>query len=261
MLTAPAVRATVCLLAGQYVSRRRYGQQSNRRSRTGRGRRSSRSVRSNSTSHTCRCDGHPRRRRTRPAHCRGARRRPRRPDHPAGLLRTPHGVPRYRHRPAGDADGGRPVVLPVTGRARLRPIVLVPTRGGNFGPVRTVAPDVARELDAAAIPLADRDGRAAADRGTRRGGHRVRPGSHPRRRRRDGGRDGHRRGPRADGGHRAGPRAAGPDRPPAERGARDGPRERRPRRPDRGDPGAGETTTRRVVDAYVDHTEAERQSV
>ena len=143
----------------------------------------------------------------------------------------------------------------------FRPVVLVPTRGGNFGPVRTVAPDVARELDAAVIPLADRDGRAAADRGTRRGGHRVRPGGHPRRRRRDGGRDGHRRGPRADGGHRAGPRAAGPDRPPAERGARDGPRERRPRRPDRGDPGAGETTTRRVVDAYVDHTEAERQSV
>lgn len=36
-------------------------------------------------------------------------------------------------------------------------IVLVPTHGGNFGPVRTVAPDVARELDAAVIPLADLD--------------------------------------------------------------------------------------------------------
>lgn len=36
-------------------------------------------------------------------------------------------------------------------------IVLVPTHGGNFGPVTTVAPDVARELDAAVIPLADLD--------------------------------------------------------------------------------------------------------
>lgn len=36
-------------------------------------------------------------------------------------------------------------------------IVLVPTHGGNFGPVNTVAPDVAREIDAAVIPLADLD--------------------------------------------------------------------------------------------------------
>lgn len=36
-------------------------------------------------------------------------------------------------------------------------IVLVPTHGGNFGPVRTVAPDIARETDAAVIPLADLD--------------------------------------------------------------------------------------------------------
>lgn len=36
-------------------------------------------------------------------------------------------------------------------------IVLAPTRGGNFGPVKTVAPDVARELDATAIPLVDLD--------------------------------------------------------------------------------------------------------
>ncbi|MFB6207663.1 MAG: creatininase family protein [Haloglomus sp.] len=36
-------------------------------------------------------------------------------------------------------------------------IVLVPTHGGNFGPVRTVAPDIARELEAAVIPLADLD--------------------------------------------------------------------------------------------------------
>ena len=36
-------------------------------------------------------------------------------------------------------------------------IVLVPTHGGNFGPVKTVAPDIARELDATVIPLADLD--------------------------------------------------------------------------------------------------------
>ena len=36
-------------------------------------------------------------------------------------------------------------------------IVLVPTHGGNFGPVKTVAPDVAREIDASVIPLADLD--------------------------------------------------------------------------------------------------------
>lgn len=36
-------------------------------------------------------------------------------------------------------------------------IVLVPTHGGNFGPVTTVAPEVAREIDAAVIPLADLD--------------------------------------------------------------------------------------------------------
>ena len=36
-------------------------------------------------------------------------------------------------------------------------VVLVPTHGGNFGPVETVAPDVAREIDAAVIPLADLD--------------------------------------------------------------------------------------------------------
>jgi len=36
-------------------------------------------------------------------------------------------------------------------------IALVPTHGGNFGPVRTVAPDIAREIDAAVIPLADLD--------------------------------------------------------------------------------------------------------
>jgi creatinine amidohydrolase len=34
-------------------------------------------------------------------------------------------------------------------------IVLVPTHGGNFGPVKTVAPDIARELDATVIALAD----------------------------------------------------------------------------------------------------------
>jgi len=36
-------------------------------------------------------------------------------------------------------------------------IVLVPTHGGNFGPVETVAPDVAREIDATVIALADLD--------------------------------------------------------------------------------------------------------
>ncbi|WP_058991831.1 creatininase family protein [Haloarcula sp. CBA1127] len=36
-------------------------------------------------------------------------------------------------------------------------IVLVPTHGGNFGPVKTVAPDIARDLEAAVIPLADLD--------------------------------------------------------------------------------------------------------
>ncbi len=36
-------------------------------------------------------------------------------------------------------------------------VVLVPTHGGNFGPVRTVAPDIAREVDAAVLPLADLD--------------------------------------------------------------------------------------------------------
>nr|WP_257298912.1 creatininase family protein [Haloarchaeobius sp. FL176] len=36
-------------------------------------------------------------------------------------------------------------------------VVLVPTHGGNFGPVRTVAPDVARQIDATVIPLADLD--------------------------------------------------------------------------------------------------------
>lgn len=34
-------------------------------------------------------------------------------------------------------------------------IVLVPTHGGNFGPVNTVAPDVAREVDATVISLAN----------------------------------------------------------------------------------------------------------
>lgn len=34
-------------------------------------------------------------------------------------------------------------------------IVLIPTHGGNFGPVTTVAPDIAREIDAAIITLAD----------------------------------------------------------------------------------------------------------
>ncbi|WP_251330605.1 creatininase family protein [Haloplanus pelagicus] len=36
-------------------------------------------------------------------------------------------------------------------------IALVPTHGGNFGPVKTVAPEIAREIDAAVIPLADLD--------------------------------------------------------------------------------------------------------
>lgn len=36
-------------------------------------------------------------------------------------------------------------------------IVLVPTHGGNFGPVKTVAPDIARDIDATVIPLADLD--------------------------------------------------------------------------------------------------------
>jgi creatinine amidohydrolase len=36
-------------------------------------------------------------------------------------------------------------------------IVLVPTHGGNFGPVQTVTPDVAREVDATVIPLVDLD--------------------------------------------------------------------------------------------------------
>ncbi|MFC7077479.1 creatininase family protein [Haloarcula halophila] len=36
-------------------------------------------------------------------------------------------------------------------------IVLIPTHGGNFGPVKTVAPDIARELNATVIPLADLD--------------------------------------------------------------------------------------------------------
>jgi len=36
-------------------------------------------------------------------------------------------------------------------------IVLVPTHGGNFGPVKTVAPDIAPEIDATVLPLADLD--------------------------------------------------------------------------------------------------------
>ena len=36
-------------------------------------------------------------------------------------------------------------------------VALVPTHGGNFGPVTTVAPAVAREIDASVIPLADLD--------------------------------------------------------------------------------------------------------
>ncbi|ELZ22835.1 creatininase [Haloterrigena salina JCM 13891] len=36
-------------------------------------------------------------------------------------------------------------------------VVLVPTHGGNFAPVSTVAPDIAREIDANVIALADLD--------------------------------------------------------------------------------------------------------
>lgn len=36
-------------------------------------------------------------------------------------------------------------------------IVLIPTHGGNFAPVKTVAPEIARELDANVISLADLD--------------------------------------------------------------------------------------------------------
>nr|WP_248299413.1 creatininase family protein [Halorhabdus amylolytica] len=36
-------------------------------------------------------------------------------------------------------------------------IVLVPTHGGNFGPVKTIAPEVAREIEASVIPVADLD--------------------------------------------------------------------------------------------------------
>ncbi|KPN31224.1 creatinine amidohydrolase family protein, mycofactocin system [Halolamina pelagica] len=36
-------------------------------------------------------------------------------------------------------------------------IVLAPTHGGNFGPVKTVAPEIAREIEAAVITLADLD--------------------------------------------------------------------------------------------------------
>lgn len=36
-------------------------------------------------------------------------------------------------------------------------IALVPTHGRNFGPVKTVAPEIARKIDAAMIPLADLD--------------------------------------------------------------------------------------------------------
>ncbi|MFD1515043.1 creatininase family protein [Halomarina rubra] len=36
-------------------------------------------------------------------------------------------------------------------------VVLVPTHGGNFAPVNTVAPEVARELDANVVALADLD--------------------------------------------------------------------------------------------------------
>ena len=34
-------------------------------------------------------------------------------------------------------------------------VALVPTHGGNFGPVNTVAPDIAREIDASVITLGD----------------------------------------------------------------------------------------------------------
>ncbi|WP_436911521.1 creatininase family protein [Halosimplex marinum] len=36
-------------------------------------------------------------------------------------------------------------------------VVLVPTHGGNFGPVTTVAPEIGREIDASVIALADLD--------------------------------------------------------------------------------------------------------
>jgi creatinine amidohydrolase len=36
-------------------------------------------------------------------------------------------------------------------------IVLVPTHGGNFGPVKTVAPDIARAIEATVLPIADLD--------------------------------------------------------------------------------------------------------
>lgn len=36
-------------------------------------------------------------------------------------------------------------------------IVLVPTHGGNFGPVKAVAPDIAREIEATVLPIADLD--------------------------------------------------------------------------------------------------------
>ncbi|XVH33492.1 creatininase family protein (plasmid) [Haloferacaceae archaeon DSL9] len=37
-------------------------------------------------------------------------------------------------------------------------LVLLPTHGGNFAPVRTVAPEIGREIDARVITLADLDG-------------------------------------------------------------------------------------------------------
>jgi creatinine amidohydrolase len=50
-------------------------------------------------------------------------------------------------------------------------VVLVPTHGGNFGPVNTVAPDVAREIDANVIALADlADLMALQNEGLREGG-------------------------------------------------------------------------------------------
>jgi creatinine amidohydrolase len=50
-------------------------------------------------------------------------------------------------------------------------VVLVPTHGGNFGPVNTVAPDVAREIDANVIALADLDDlMALQNEGLREGG-------------------------------------------------------------------------------------------
>lgn len=39
----------------------------------------------------------------------------------------------------------------------FRDVALVPTHGGNFGPVNTVAPDVAREVDATVVSLANLD--------------------------------------------------------------------------------------------------------